>query len=285
MSENIPLVKKKRGRKPKKIKESLPIKKLDVNSEEEPIITHLKLDSDNLYEEDEDIDDIFIKNEPEIEFSEQTETINIDTETQNLKLLECVENLNKHYDDFIKSYNIAMKMIVSKFCVMESIYKEGMQCWWCRHSFNTVPIGLPVEYKKGKFYCEGIYCSYNCALAHNIDIGDENVSKRTSLLYMLYHKIHKKDKKIKEAGDWRTLKSCGGSVEIEQYRMDFLIDTIDYTLLRPPMETRYTKTEIINNNKDKRNLGELVLKRENPTQIDKYSLSKSKLIKTKTPKS
>ena len=39
-------------------------------------------------------------------------------------------------------------------------------------------------YFNDKFYCSGNFCSYNCALAYNIDQND-NVWKKTSLLNLL----------------------------------------------------------------------------------------------------
>jgi hypothetical protein len=42
-------------------------------------------------------------------------------------------------------------------------------CWWCCHSFQTIPIGLPVEYKYDKFITKGIFCIFACALAYRND--------------------------------------------------------------------------------------------------------------------
>ena len=47
--------------------------------------------------------------------------------------------------------------------------KINIHCWWCCHTFDTVPIGMPYEYDSylKKFRVKGIYCSFACMLADN----------------------------------------------------------------------------------------------------------------------
>ena len=43
-------------------------------------------------------------------------------------------------------------------------------CQWCLHEFNTHPVGMPVsKQSSGKIAVEGMYCSLECACAHNFD--------------------------------------------------------------------------------------------------------------------
>ena len=58
------------------------------------------------------------------------------------------------------------------------------KCWWCRYNFNTERVELPENYFNECFYCTGNFCSYNCAAAYNIELNDENVFKRQSLLHL-----------------------------------------------------------------------------------------------------
>src|SRR5581483_3900350 len=51
----------------------------------------------------------------------------------------------------------------------------SLYCHYCRLDYKTAAVGIPVSYKEHKdnktntksyiFYCEGLFCSYECALA------------------------------------------------------------------------------------------------------------------------
>lgn len=62
-------------------------------------------------------------------------------------------------------------------------------CWWCCHQFNTIPIGLPVDYDKNKskkFIVKGVFCSFACMIAYGYNDKkrvDENFKALTSFLY------------------------------------------------------------------------------------------------------
>lgn len=55
--------------------------------------------------------------------------------------------------------------------------KTDVNCWWCCHSFDTIPIGLPIDYGKNygdkyntkKFRVRGVFCSFACMLAYAED--------------------------------------------------------------------------------------------------------------------
>ena len=77
--------------------------------------------------------------------------------------------------------------------VLEESMKEldnNTKCWWCRYNFNTERVELPENYYNDYFYCIGNFCSYNCATSYNIELNDENVFKRQSLLHLQYKKIY-----------------------------------------------------------------------------------------------
>lgn len=43
-------------------------------------------------------------------------------------------------------------------------------CQWCLHTFDTPPVGMPSGLvRDGKFVVSGVYCSMECAAAHNFD--------------------------------------------------------------------------------------------------------------------
>jgi hypothetical protein len=241
--EKIP---KKRGRKPKSQQH---IPKVDYFKKEVPLIVHLPITIESeKYSENID-NDIFIK---------QSENINLVNE-----LKEEIRNL----ENKLKNKN-------KKKIVYEIKNIDGLPCWWCRHEYNTSKVELPFKYQDDKFYTFGNFCSYECCEAYNIDINDENVTKRSSLLKYQYYKTYNEFKTIRKAQDWRLLKRNGGYIDIEEFRTNFNFNKDDYYYLRPPIVSRYANIEkidmnVINNTKS----AELVLKRTKPLKTNKVSLN------------
>ena len=286
MSTEAP-VKKKRGRKPKNYIKSLnkqPIK--DFNSEEEPLITHLKISS-----KDSDIidtskdDDIFFKpdgyiknlnkeNKKNQEIKIEKEEINNLTEEDNeeIKLI-----LNKINDLTKQLENLSIN---KKFKITKTKYNKNTKCWWCKNCFENDSVVLPHTHINNTFVCFGNFCSYNCALAYNFDLNDENIWRRKSLLYLLYFKTYNKMVDIKPALDWKMLEEYGGTLTLNELRMGSIVNDIDYYLLKPPIETRYSTIEIIRN-KSINNTNELKYKRLNPKKNEK-NLINSGFIKYKS---
>lgn len=285
MSENGK--KSKRGRKPKIKSVEPPIIKKEIKSEEEPLITHLSLSYNEVMgnnssessplEEDSVVtasesDSIFIKSEQELYLNNIIEE-EIENEISKLKFKLHKLTRNK------------------KIEILKSSYNNETKCWWCKNCFNTPSVGIPEIYFEDKFHCYGHFCSYNCALSYNINSG-ENVFKRTSLLNLLYYKTYEKYAKIKSAPDWKSLKEFGGTLTIDQFRKNSIINTSDFTLLHPPMETRVSTFErIYKTNDSKKNESiyqrlledsdELILKRSKPLKSSQYGLSETGFIKKK----
>ena len=285
---------KKRGRKPKnKQVLDLSTPKIDVKSEEEPLIAHLNINLDDVLdnksetlessalEEDSIIsnsenDCIFIKSEGDIK--------KINTESSEDKNIEYLENeINKLKHEL---YKLTKN---NKIDIIKSNFNKDTKCWWCKNSFNSPSIGIPEIYFENKFHCSGNFCSYNCAMAYNVDSGD-NVWKRTSLLNLLYYKTYNKFSKIQAAPDWKTLKEFGGHLTIEEFRRNSIVNTEEYTLLHPPLETRvntFEKVQKINNSSNSmyqkllEDSDDLILKRNKPLKSSKYSLDNTLFIKKK----
>jgi len=278
---------KKRGRKPKnKVLEVIP-EKIEIKSEEEPLIAHLSINLQDIVNNDteeitssimedytntnlSDSDSIFIKAEI-IETESEVDEI----EKEILKLKIKLQKINKN----------------NKIEVTKSCFDKNTKCWWCKNSFSTPAVQLPELYFQDKFFCTGHFCSYNCALSYNIDTND-NVWKRSSLLNLLYYKTYGESKSIIAAPDWKLLKEYGGYLTIEVLRQNSIINNNDYTLLHPPLETRsntFEKTKNIiktvsSNSVYQKFLDdseELVLKRVHPLKSSQYSLDKTVLIKKK----
>ena len=193
----------KRGRKPKKN-----IKILEYNNEDSAIITHLPInikDQINLNDKDKEI-------------------IKLRDEIKKLK-----ENTIKNENDLV--FNISEDNI------------NNTKCWWCRYSFDTCIVSLPENYINNKFLTFGVFCSYNCALSYNIDINDENISKRSSLLNFMYKKTYNTIPNIIRAPDWRILQDYGGPISIEEFRNNFLFNNFEYNYIKPPIISRIYQIE------------------------------------------
>ena len=249
--------KQRRGRKPKgKIIQYAKIQK-DV---EAPIIAHLPIQ----YMED---NDIFIKS----------------TETPNKK------NVATSKDKKIKELQNKIDMLSKKLNVYEKdstpeIFKvndiKNSKCWWCRYSFNTPKVELVEHYFDEKFYCIGNFCSYNCTLAYNINLNDENVSKRTALLHFHYKKTYDKHIVIRPAPSWKILQEAGGPTNINEYRENFITNKNNYLYIKPPMVSRIAhieKTPRIIKNIQKNH--DYVLKRSKPLKSSKYTLESTMGLK------
>jgi len=116
--------------------------------------------------------------------------------------------------------------------------KTDTLCYNCCHSFTTVPVPLPYRYDKMRniYKCRGVFCSWQCTKAYNIDtithVGRGEVNTNIALLaYRLWTKYLKdKDEPsvdglrdytrfcIKTAPNKNVLKVFGGTQTIEEYR-------------------------------------------------------------------
>jgi hypothetical protein len=247
------ITKKKRGRKPKGKVLNTSIQK----SNENLIITHLPInliDSTDIdtIKDNESISGLFIKDNNKDELIEKLEKENKQLK-QKLKL--CSNKKDNLY-------------------VYQIEYTDGIPCWWCRHNFKTPKVELPIKYFNEQFYTFGNFCSYECCEAYNIDLNDENVSKRSSLLNYHYYKTYNEFKKINRAPNWKILKGYGGCIDIDTFRNNFTVNEEDYNYLKPPMVSRYAHIEKINliSNSSIVKKDELVLKRTKPLKNKKYSL-------------
>ena len=114
-----------------------------------------------------------------------------------------------------------------------------INCWWCSHPFDDVPVSLPHKYSNGRFNVYGVFCSYNCACSYNFadeDSHNDKVWERYSLLNLLYKKIHDcKVIKVKMAAPRQTLKKFGGPLSIEEFRKNNKTNERTYKLVLPPL--------------------------------------------------
>ncbi len=132
------------------------------------------------------------------------------------------------------------KAYVNKSIIINSskenvIVIKNSACWWCTYEFDNEPCYLPDRYGDNKYYVFGCFCSFNCALAYNINLRDYKVWERISLLNQLYYDSTKTNEIIDIAPSKEILKKYGGILTIEEYRKNFLIKTKKYLILPHPI--------------------------------------------------
>jgi len=238
----------KRGRRPKV---PIIVNKTENLNTDTPIIAHLPIDLSEVINEQ--VDDIFIKPE------------NNDGEIKNLKrkIEELSLKLNK-YEKNLKSSIIPCNE-----------NDNNLKCWWDTYSFSTPSIKMPESYFNGIFNCVGNFCSWECMMAYNIDINDENISKRTSLIYIMYRKTYNSIRIIKPASSWKILVDFGGAINIDEFRENLTTNSLDYNYIKPPIISRISYVEKIPIKKeDDEHIKneDLILKRSKPLKSSKYNL-------------
>ncbi len=152
---------------------------------------------------------------------------------------------------FIDPHKNVMKYLVSMVDVHDygslPIY-TSKPCWWCRHSFTTCPIGLPIEYYPHEsssrkkiareaaltkanlsfdmndfFVTDGLFCSFPCCKAYYNDCrSDIKYRESLTLLLLLYFKLtNRTTHTIPEAPHWKLLKAYGGHLTTDEFRQTF----------------------------------------------------------------
>lgn len=136
--------------------------------------------------------------------------------------------------------------------ILENYIKEfdwvtqiDIPCWWCCHTFNSIPIGCPVDYNKKllKFRVKGIFCSFACMLAY---VENENKSvaneKTKSLITFMYKKLTGIDCKgvgtnnYKDAlyNNQKFIELFGNDDNLKEQYINCLLSFIDEPLKKAP---------------------------------------------------
>jgi hypothetical protein len=241
--------KSRRGRRPKTQASLKTIEGYNINNDT-PIIAHLPIDLSDVMNEQ--MDDIFIKNESN------------DVEIKQLK--KKIDELNNKLSKYEKQNKPSVMV-----CENNSVSK----CWWDREYFNNPAEEMPENYLNGIFLCTGKFCSWECMMAYNIELNDENIAKRTSLIHLKYKRTYGNFKTIVPAPSWKILSHNGGITSIEEFRLNLTLNDIEYNYIKPPMISRISYIEKIpvkKDNDDIMNSTDLILKRNKPLKSSKYSL-------------
>ena len=205
---------------------------------------------------------------------------------------EMIDSIKKKREKEIEIDNLDQQTIRASYFLNH--FKNGwpqstsIYCWWCCHPFKGCPCAIPKEYKNNVFHTYGIFCSPECAAAHNFSEG-VNIWEQYSLLNLLYKRLYNnKNLKIKLAPDKKLLNIFGGSLNIKEFRKLNLNYEKSFKVVEPPMisivpiqefnfiDNGYTSNEYSNDLKIlKKNIINntgLKLKRSKPIHNESYTL-------------
>tara|TARA_B110001469_G_C9598897_1_gene297503 strand:+ start:68 stop:1153 length:1086 start_codon:yes stop_codon:yes gene_type:complete len=266
-----PVTVKKRGRKPKirPIVEDV-IPKNMVNDGNENIILHIPIQERLLLKASGVVDDTVLTYEPlqkdpepfnpneciektigildntrgSMNFTELPATPPIDSETRDRDARQVFTSVlatgsGSHTTSQHKQINTVcdgLQGFIDTNMIDEWPVRTDISCWWCCHSFESVPIGLPNKCVKSKFSVIGCFCSFNCAAAYNNSMNDNHEWERESLLKHLQRKMcNMPAARIIPAPDKEVLMAFGGTVSISDYRDNLKCCKKQYRLVMPPM--------------------------------------------------
>jgi len=150
------------------------------------------------------------------------------------------------------------------------IKKTNQKCLWDGCSFSNLPFPLPELYHNGNYYIIGLFCSPECALAHNLYVlKDSKIYRRKSLVYKLYRELHALGTdevvNLKEAPPRELLEDYGGTMSIDSFRRNFRLLNKEYIVFVPPIKPLSIVIEEIDlNTYDDISDSKYVLKRKKP---------------------
>jgi hypothetical protein len=102
-------------------------------------------------------------------------------------------------------------------------------CWWCCNTFETMPCTLPTKYDplRKRFTFMGIFCSWNCSKAYNLNMTDYKKYERNEYITQLIQGLYGIETaiRIKPAPPRESLKMFGGYLDIYDFRNKY--DVVD----------------------------------------------------------
>ena len=217
-----PKVAKKRGRKPS----SKVVSKEDLEKED-CIIAHLPININDTKKSSNDeqtssITEISLDNCYNSTNKNVFDNKYITFLENKVKKLENKLNKISNYNmDNLKKMDFNILKVKSNLKCEKTVElkKNNNKCWWCCHNFDNLPFVLPDKFINNKFYVYGNFCSPNCCLAYNLDLKDDKVVERTTLINKLYNSMSEEEVEcIYPAPLRQTLECFGGDLSINEFR-------------------------------------------------------------------
>lgn len=115
-------------------------------------------------------------------------------DTKSVQVIDELKKVKKNTDNTsdtvtdTNNKNNGFINILSDFIDTNNWNTTNIACWWCCHTFDSIPLGLPVDYYKKKFRVKGLYCSFACMIAYGKNNNLYN-AKIKSMVISLYKKL------------------------------------------------------------------------------------------------
>lgn len=237
---NIDTYQKKRGRPRKNNMEQKPQKQKNNNNneqKEEDIILCLPISINNETDKHEPPD-----NTEKYNSDSDYDCSDSDNDYNNIinKLKNEINGYKKIINELMPNHSKEQK--TKKINIKLVDYKNGetiindhknIACWWCTYEFDTQPCFIPDKICDNVYYVFGCFCSYNCALAYNINMNDYKIITRCGLIFKLCDQLCCCKPKI--APPKEILIKFGGYMSIEEYRSGLKLCDKNYRIIYPPM--------------------------------------------------
>lgn len=200
---------KKRGRRPKKSSHD----DVDVDGDSEkdtPVILQLSVSSNDVSVSDSNVasfEDAFCKYDPSVAIPNAYDQ---DTQFES----QPFELSSTQTEDTASSITLRAYDNEEAFPM-----RSDHACYWCCHTFDTRPFGLPVKYKSDTFYVSGNFCSMECLSAYNFDtnINVSNIWETYNLISFMARRMSFTDP-VYPAPPRKCLSMFGGYMSIHEFR-------------------------------------------------------------------
>ena len=198
------------------------------NSENE---VELQKEYKDLIEKDDlDVNELY---ERRIEFREKQDNILVHKLNNKLNKKENKVHVNNKESNRKRGFfKVLDEFIENK----EWLHSTSVCCWWCCHTFDTVPIGMPCYYDNSidKFRVKGVFCSFSCMVAYKDEKKINYINHNIKFLYSKMTGTILLDCVLKSAPSRYTLKMFGGQLTIDEFRNNFTENKI-YKMVEYPM--------------------------------------------------